>query len=61
MKKVKITLKRSRFGWKPDQRETVKGLGLKKPGQAVIKEDTPAIRGMIKKIRHIIEVEEVNE
>ncbi|MFN3406379.1 MAG: 50S ribosomal protein L30 [Caldimicrobium sp.] len=61
MSKLKITLKRSRFGWKPDHRETLKGLGLKKVGQAVIREDNPAIRGMINKVRHLVIVEEVNE
>jgi len=61
MKRLKITLKRSVFGWKPDQRATIKGLGLKKIGQSVIREDTPYIRGMINKVKHLVEVEEVNE
>ncbi|MFN3921853.1 MAG: 50S ribosomal protein L30 [Caldimicrobium sp.] len=61
MKKLRIILKRSRFGWKPEQRETLKGLGLKKPGQVVIREDTPAIRGMINKVSHLVCVEEVHE
>jgi len=61
MKKLKITLKRSVFGWKPDQRATLKGLGLKKIGQSVIREDTPYVRGMINKVKHLVEVEEVNE
>ncbi|MDM7202876.1 MAG: 50S ribosomal protein L30 [Thermodesulfobacteriaceae bacterium] len=61
MKKLKIVLLRSRFGWKPDQRETLKGLGLKKPGQMVIRSDTPALRGMIKKVNHLVCVEEINE
>ncbi|MFN3505154.1 MAG: 50S ribosomal protein L30 [Caldimicrobium sp.] len=61
MRKVKIILKRSRFGWKPEHRETLKGLGLKKIGQAVIREDTPSIRGMINKVKHLVSVEEINE
>lgn len=61
MKRLKITLKRSVFGWKPDQRATLKGLGLKKIGQSVIREDTPYIRGMINKVKHLVEVEEINE
>ncbi|MFN3567567.1 MAG: 50S ribosomal protein L30 [Caldimicrobium sp.] len=61
MRKLKITLKRSKFGWKPDHRETLKGLGLKKIGQTVIREDSPAIRGMINKVKHLVAVEEVNE
>jgi large subunit ribosomal protein L30 len=61
MKKVKITLVRSRFGWNPKQKETLKGLGLKKIGQTVIREDNPSIRGMIEKVNHLVCVEEVNE
>jgi len=61
MKKLKITLKRSVYGWKPDQRETLKGLGLKKIGQTVVREDTPQIRGMIKRVIHLVEVEEHEE
>ncbi len=61
MKKVKITLVRSRFGWNPKQRETLKGLGLKKIGQTVIREDNLSIRGMIEKVNHLVCVEEVNE
>jgi len=61
MKRLKITLKRSVFGWKPDQRATLKGLGLKKIGQSVIREDTSYIRGMINKVKHLVEVEEVYE
>ncbi|BAU24056.1 50S ribosomal protein L30 [Caldimicrobium thiodismutans] len=61
MKKVKITLVRSRFGWNSKQRETLKGLGLKRVGQSVLREDNPSIRGMIEKVRHLVCVEEVNE
>jgi large subunit ribosomal protein L30 len=61
MKKVKITLVRSRFGWNPKQRETLKGLGLKRVGQSVLREDNPSVRGMIEKVRHLVCVEEVNE
>ncbi len=60
MKKLKITLTRSTYGWKPDQRGTLKGLGLKKIGQSVIREDNPFIRGMINKVRHLVKVEEID-
>lgn len=60
MKKLKITLVRSKYGWKPDQVATIKGLGLRKIGQTVIREDTPHIRGMIRKIEHIVKVEEID-
>ncbi|WP_028841358.1 50S ribosomal protein L30 [Thermodesulfobacterium hveragerdense] len=61
MKKLKITLVRSKYGRTPNQRENLKGLGLKKIGQTVLREDTPMIRGMIKKVSHLVKVEEVDE
>ena len=60
MKKLKITLIRSRYGRKPNQRGCLKGLGLKKIGQTVIREDNPMIRGMIRKVSHLVKVEEID-
>ncbi|MDK2861974.1 MAG: large subunit ribosomal protein [Thermodesulfobacterium sp.] len=60
MRKLKITLVRSRYGRTPNQRENLKGLGLKKIGQTVIREDTPMIRGMIRKVSHLVKVEEID-
>lgn len=60
MKKLKITLVRSRYRRTPNQRENLKGLGLKKIGQTVIREDTPMIRGMIRKVSHLVKVEEID-
>jgi large subunit ribosomal protein L30 len=61
MKKLKITLIRSRYGRKPDQREALKGLGLRKIGQSVIREDNPMVRGLVRKVEHLVKVEELNE
>lgn len=61
MKKLKITLVRSTIGYKYDQKDTVRRLGLKKMHQTVIKEDNPQIRGMIEKVKHLLTVEEVEE
>ena len=61
MKKLKITLIRSKYGRRPDQRENLKGLGLRKIGQSVVREDNPMIRGMIRKVEHLVKVEELNE
>jgi large subunit ribosomal protein L30 len=36
---------------------TVRGLGFRRLGQRVIREDTPAIRGMVRKVRHLVEIE----
>ena len=56
---LRITLKKSTSGQKKDQIATVKALGLKKIGCAVEHEDTPSIRGMIKKVEHLVSVEEI--
>lgn len=61
MKRFKITLVRSKYGRNPEQREALKGLGLRKIGQSVIREDNPMIRGMIRKVEHLVKVEELNE
>ena len=60
-KYLKITLVRSTIGRSRYQREVVKGLGLRRLHHTVIREDTPAIRGMIAKIPHLLKVEEVEE
>lgn len=57
--KLKVTLKRSLIGRKKDHIATVNALGLSKIGKAVEKEDTPQIRGMIKKVDYLLSVEEV--
>ncbi|MFQ6070262.1 MAG: 50S ribosomal protein L30 [Candidatus Aminicenantales bacterium] len=54
---MKIKLVRSLIGHPCYQREVVKGLGLRKLNSVVIKRDSPEIRGMIKKIPHLLEVE----
>jgi len=60
MAKLQITLKRSLIGRPEDQRQTVRSLGLRKTNSTVIKEDNPAIRGMINKVSHLVEVKEVD-
>jgi large subunit ribosomal protein L30 len=57
--RLEVTLKRSLIGRKPNQVKTAKALGLKKLNQVVVKEDNEAIRGMIKTISHLVEVQEV--
>ena len=59
MKKLKVTLKRSLIGSNKKQRATVKGLGLQRLHQERTLENTPAIRGMIKKVLHLVDVAEV--
>jgi len=56
--KIKVTLVRSPIGYKQDQKDTVRALGLRKMNQTVEKEDSPVIRGMINKVRHLVAVDE---
>ena len=61
MAKVKITLTKSLIGRPEIQRATVKALGLGKTNSFVVHETTPAISGMIKKVEHLISVEEIQD
>jgi large subunit ribosomal protein L30 len=54
---VKVTLVKSPIGFKNNQGTVVRGLGLRRIRQTVELKDTPATRGMIHKIRHLVEVE----
>jgi large subunit ribosomal protein L30 len=58
-KTLRVKLVRSMIGYKRDQRETVKSLGLRKINQVVEVQDIPAMRGMINKVIHMLTVEEV--
>jgi large subunit ribosomal protein L30 len=55
---VKVKWVKSFIGCTDDMRATIRGLGLRKIRQVVEREDTPAIRGMIHKVRHLVEVVE---
>ncbi len=57
-KTIKVTLKRSSIGRPPKQRAVLKGLGLRKLNQTVERPNTPEIRGMIKKVIHLVMIEE---
>ena len=56
---LKVTLTRSTIKSTKSQKETVVGLGLRKIRRSCVLEDTPEIRGMITKVGHLVEVEEV--
>ena len=55
---VNVTLKKSTIGEKPKTRATVEGLGLRKIGQTVTHVDSPSLRGMTRKVSHLVEVED---
>lgn len=57
---LKVTLVKSPIGYRRDQGDTVRALGLRKLHSSVEVKDTPAIRGMINKIIHLLNVEEVS-
>lgn len=59
--KLKITQVRSLVGRKQGQKKTIEALGLHRIHHSVIKPDVPQIRGMIQKVAHLVEVEEVKE
>jgi large subunit ribosomal protein L30 len=60
MGKLKITQVRSAVDRGARQRGTIRALGIKRVGQTVEHEDRPEIRGMIRAVRHLVEVEETN-
>jgi len=57
-KTLRVTLVRSPIGYSKEQQATVRALGLRRLHQTVEHEDTPAIRGMIRKVIHLVRVEE---
>ena len=61
MARLKVTLKRSPVSQKQDQQLTVRSLGLRRIRQTVVVEDNRTVRGMIHKVRHLVEVEEEGE
>lgn len=58
-KKLKITQVKSAIGRYENQKLTIKALGIRKRGRSVIHTDSPSIRGMIKTVQHLVEVQEV--
>lgn len=59
MAQIKVTQRRSVIDRPRDQKDTVRRLGLKRINDSALKEDRPEIRGMIAKVRHLVDVEEV--
>ncbi len=58
--KIRITYKKSAIGYRKDQGRTIRALGLRKLNSSVEHEDTPVIRGMVRKVVHLVSVEEVS-
>lgn len=60
-KKLRVTYRTSFIGVQSDQKDTIRRLGFTRLGQTVEHPDTPTIRGMIHKVRHLVTVQEVDE
>ena len=60
MAQLKVTQRRSKIGGTHAQRASLRSLGLKRIGDVVIKDARPEFRGMIKTVRHLVTVEEVD-
>ncbi len=61
MSRLRVTLRRSPIGHPKNQKETARALGLTKLQRTVIRPDTPAIRGMINTIGHLVTVEQLED
>ena len=61
MSSLKVTQVRSVIGSKEPHKRTVRALGLKRIRDSRVHSDTPQIRGMLQKVRHLVHVEEVDE
>ncbi len=61
MKKLRITQTRSIIDRPIDQKRTIEALGLGRPRYTTVKNDTPQIRGMVNKVKHLVVVEEITE
>lgn len=59
--KLHITWVKSDIGYSRDQRSTLKALGLHRLHQSVKHDDSPSMRGMVTKVKHLVKVEEVEE
>ena len=58
-KQLKITLVKSTIGAIPGHKLCVKGLGLKRIGHSVIRDNTPSTLGLVRKVTHLLKVEEI--
>ena len=59
--RLRVTLVRSTIGFDKRQAEVVRGLGLRRLNHTVERQDVPSVRGMIRKVRHLIRVIEVED
>ncbi len=58
-RRLRITWVKSAIGYSQRQKATVRALGLRRLGDSVVQDDTAVMRGMVNKVRHLVQVEEV--
>ena len=61
MARLRITWKKSGIGFERNQQATIRSLGLRRLNQTVEREDTPVVRGMLHKVRHMVQVDELED
>ncbi len=61
LSKLKVTWVKSGIGYPKDQKRTIKALGFRRLNQTIEHDDSPSIRGMVHKVRHLVKVEESSE
>ncbi len=61
MKRLRITYTKSAIGYHRTQKDTIRSLGLRKLHQMVERPDSPVLRGMVFKVRHLVRVEEIED
>ncbi len=59
--KIKVRQVRSAIGRQEKQKRTLRALGIHRMHQTIVVEDNPCMRGMVKKVEHLLEIEELNE
>lgn len=57
MANLRITWRKSAIGYRQDQKDTIRRLGLRRLNQTVEHPDTPTVRGMVDKVRHLVDVD----
>jgi len=58
---LNVTYNKSAIGYNQTQKDTIRALGLRRLGQTVSHDDSPSLRGMIRRVSHLVEVEEVDQ
>jgi large subunit ribosomal protein L30 len=58
--RLKVTQTKSAIGYKANQADSLRTLGLKRIGDIVVKDDTPSVRGLVRTVAHLVKVEEIN-